>query len=791
MPKYALEIGGKTYDIESEKALSDTDLASYASKIAAPVAQPRGTVPAEQAPLIDRAKAFVGPDMSKMIRGAGVQTTPYGAEALQGPVTLSGAVLQGLGSGAARSVAGITELGARAAGAEGLQKGAKAIRESIPTMLAEYKEAYPMTTGGAELVGEAVAPTAALMKAGQALKAIGAAAPMLGRVLTPAGEAIATGGFRTGLQPGVANRLAQLAGGATAAGATQAMLSGDISGETGTAAGIGAALPIALPALGKLGVKGLGSVADFVTGRTAQVKAGELARAAAGGDLAAIKAANAAAPNMPAELAAAGINRDTYFALLDEAAKKDPNGFVRAMRAAEAPEHINELAKLAGGPTQTASREAVQASKNTLNAITGPMMATELNAAGTAGKFIKTKGPQIYQKYDSMVDALQQTGQMYAEANAVRLAANQKRAELVKKLNSPTPGWVSQKTIDKLDQEIAVLDQNAAKAKQAVEEMNAIKFQRQDEGEFAVRQVQSLAAYGLKPIDTDSIVGNIAQKIENPKIGVSDESRKVLLAVADKIQEWTAKGGGYIDPAALHEIRKTYVNEVIQKELAGRDPSYIARQAAKVTGELRPLIDDAIEKAGGTDWRKALDTHAKGMQQLEQRTMSAQLMDMYDKAQANPTEFLRLVRGNNPDAVEKVFGPGSFSLAQQMGEKMRPLEKIASEVERRQAITEMAKQGRAALATVAEGQQGTSLRLPFFNRTASVMNKVADILEGKVERKTMNALIEGARSGKNMNELLNTLPASERNKVLLEIQKSAQKRPLGYSAGAGQLQVER
>lgn len=40
MPKYTLEISGKTYDIESDKPLSDQDLTGYVTKIAAPVAQP-------------------------------------------------------------------------------------------------------------------------------------------------------------------------------------------------------------------------------------------------------------------------------------------------------------------------------------------------------------------------------------------------------------------------------------------------------------------------------------------------------------------------------------------------------------------------------------------------------------------------------------------------------------------------------------------------------------------------------------------------------------------------------
>lgn len=49
MPKYALEIDGKTYDIESERPLSDSDLAAYARQIAAPqqaaLAAPPGQMP--------------------------------------------------------------------------------------------------------------------------------------------------------------------------------------------------------------------------------------------------------------------------------------------------------------------------------------------------------------------------------------------------------------------------------------------------------------------------------------------------------------------------------------------------------------------------------------------------------------------------------------------------------------------------------------------------------------------------------------------------------------------------
>jgi hypothetical protein len=741
---------------------------------AKPDVQPRGTVPAEEAPLVDVRAKRPGPDISKMGMGAMGQTAPSGIEALQGPVTFPGAVLQGLAGGAARGMAGIIELGARAVGAKGVQRGAKGVRKAIPAGLAEYKEAYPISTGVSEFVGEAIAPTAALMKTGQALKAAGAAAPTLRRVLTPAGEALATGGFRTGLQPGVANRLTQLVGGATATGATQAMLTGDITGETGTAAGVGAALPIVLPALGQLGYKGIGKAIDYFTGATPQLRASEIAKRVAGPSLEEIRAATAQFPELSAGQAAGNVDRAAWQALAESAASKDPNEFVRILKGSQGQERLNALAQLAGGESQAASKEASKAAQKALNAVTGPMMETELKAAGTAGEFYKKAVPKMYQKYESMVDALQQSGQLYA-------LENQTRQALLKKLNSPTPGWVSAKTIDQLEQ-------NVLKARAATQEMNAMKWQRQDEGEFIRRQLDSLEAYGLKPIDTENIVRNISQKLENPKIGVSDENKKVLIAVADKIQEWTAKGGGYIDPVALHEIRKTSINEVIQKELAGRDPSYIKKQAAKVTAELRPLIDDAIEKAGGTEWRKALETHAAGMHKIDQQNMAAKAMQVY---QQSPEKFVELVKGNSPDVVESVFGPGKFNIKTEMGDQYPALKRIADELERDIKIAKLATEGRTVAAEEV-AKEGAKFRIPgLLSPKVTVANKTLDVLESRLNQKTKNALIEGMRTGKSANELLNMVPATERYQLMRDLAKSGQKRPLGFTVGAGQTQVER
>jgi len=739
MPKYTLEISGKTYDIESEKALSDDDLISYSKQISAPAVQPRGVVPSEM------------PRLPTPMAMGGTQT--YGTTAQTAP-TAPGAILGGLGAGAARGVAGLTELGARAVGAEGLQRSAKAVREAAKAGVKPYAEEYPFLTGAGEFAGEAIVPTAAVIKAGQAIKAVGSLAPSLARFTAPTAEALSTGGF----SPKVANKLAKIAGGAAAGGATGAILSGDIGEEAALSAALGGAAPIVLPAITKLGYAGVGKAVDYVTGMLPKVKAGEIARRVAGPKLDEIKAATAAAPDLSAGQAAAGVDSAAWQSLAETAASKDPAEFLRVLKETQGAARVNQLARLAGGESQAAAMSSRKEAQKALSAVTVPMMETELKAAGTAGEAYKRIVPKMQQKYDSMKQALQETGQLYAYENQARQA-------LLQKLNSPTPGWVSARTIDQLEQ-------NVLKARAATQEMNAMKWQRQDEGEFLRRQLDSLASYGLKPIDTEKIVSGIAGRLQDPRIGVSDENSKVLLTVADKINEWTAKGGGYIDPKALHEIRKTVVNEVIQKELAGRDPRYVQKRAAEVLGQVRPLIDDAIEAAGGSKWRDALAKHAEGMRKIEQQELAAKALQLYEQS---PNEFVELVKGNKPDLVESVFGRGQFDIRKEMGDQYASLKRIADEAARDIKIGKLATEGRKVAAEQVQKEAG-KFRLPgLLSTKATIANKTLDMLEGKVNEKTMNALVEGMRTGKSANQLLNSLPANERLKVLQVMQQTQRK----------------
>lgn len=108
-----------------------------------------------------------------------------------------------------------------------------------------------------------------------------------------------------------------LSGGAAAAGKASTV------GKIATAANPMRAVEVPVNALASYGAKAAGSVNDLVRGRSAEIAAGNIAREAAGPDLAIIQAANRANPDAPASVAAAGVSGDAYQALAARGTRPD------------------------------------------------------------------------------------------------------------------------------------------------------------------------------------------------------------------------------------------------------------------------------------------------------------------------------------------------------------------------------------------------------------------------------------------------------------------------------------
>lgn len=474
----------------------------------------------------------------------------------------------------------------------------------------------------------------------------------------------------------------------------------------------------------------------------AERSAAKIVREAAGEDLPKIEALiRNKQGNLSAAELFADLDRDQIHALGELARIKDTKNFYSKLDQFREQTRQNTLNNLAGGATNTEILNNLAKSKQALTEVTTPMRETSMAAANT-GKLkqgLENEATTLGKVASSKVDDVR------------RFVAARQRLNAAKTQADLSPN-VSQDRLKFTGEMEDAAERVATKAAE-----DSLKF---GEGaRFAQARADSLAANGFKPLDIDGVIRDINRKLNDPKIGVSDVNRKVLSTVANKIKEWTARNGGVIDVEALYRIRKDTVNEVIDS--LGKDPKASAKYASKLLAEVRPLIDDAIIKAGGTRWKDYLDTFSHGMDVINQRKMAQKARDLYKKS---PDEFVALVRGERPDLVEEIFGHGRFDLKTEMGSKFKVLDDIAGELERGQKVKAGAEKGAPHVKDIFTENQ-FKLRLPFFGVKATTGNLILKELSGKINAKTAKILEKGFESGKNFEDMLNEVPFGDRGRV--------------------------
>jgi len=654
---------------------------------------------------------------------------------------------------------GLQALGAQETGQALIEDAArrKAIEEAN---LAKYREVAP----GAVPVGEFVGQTVATLPAGGLIgKGLQAASP----ALAPLAQAVRTGGFSTGMAPGAANLATKAAGGAILGGTSAALINPE---EAGAGAAIGAAAPFVLPTVGRYVAAGGGKIVDAFTGKLAEVKAGKVAREMAGDAINTIRAANNVAPmDVNAAQAVGGVDNDVYQAFLDFYAGKDKTSFQRVLKDEQKLGQLNQLARLAGGSTETEVINNIGDAKRVLNNLTTPIRENVFGKVAETGQVMPA---------------------LAKEAKTLRKEAADKVAELrrfagqqVSKPTNVTPGLFDEVSVSPAAQARAInpaednlatdyllgklagsADEVAGKA--AVDSLAAGAGARTAEAKLA-----GMKAQGLQPLAGSTLAAQIDDIANQPGVRADDVQRKALLNLRDKFVDLSAPSNGLIDVEDVYQVRKTAINDSINKALAesGYDPKAQTQRLAGLLGDVRTLIDDAIRKAGGgDDWNRYLETFSKGRGQLDQRLAAGQLVKVLD---TDPQRFVDIVKGRDPDFVEKIFGPGNRDIMQAMGGQrpnspMVKLLGIADQAERDLGIKPQVKAGRKALNLEDQYGNPTELIPGFVGYKTAVAKKIAQMVTGKVNEKAQRLITEGVRSGKAMNEILNTLPAEERLKVV-------------------------
>jgi hypothetical protein len=274
---------------------------------------------------------------------------------------------------------------------------------------------------------------------------------------------------------------------------------------------------------------------------------------------------------------------------------------------------------------------------------------------------------------------------------------------------------------------------------------------------------KALRSVGIKPLEGAPLANQIASISKNPSFAENDLIESSVQQVANGIRKWTGSNG-VIDADALEAIRKNAVNAAIAKLRPGADATAQRNLAAGVMSNIKPLIDNAIEAAGGAGWRDYLATHAKGMQKIAEKKLTGEALNLFKN---NKDEFVRLVQNESPDTVEKFLGPNRYNIALELADStMDALRKQATGHLDRVAASKQATDGQKALANLV-AQNTSMIRLPsLVNAWAAAGNKTISELEKRLGAKTTKTLSDAMQDPQTAANLLESIPASERNKIV-------------------------
>lgn len=510
--------------------------------------------------------------------------------------------------------------------------------------------------------------------------------------------------------------------------------------------------------------KGAGKVMDIVSPSitSAQLKAGEIAREALGKDLPSVlQTLKNAKPGQSVAEITASIENPTWQALINNALQRDPQ-FVRKVNLFNEDESLKALSKLAGGENAAETRRILENAKSALTTVTTPQREAALSRANlgkavadyeaTAGKLTGEAASEV-QKVRELINA----GQL-AQASA--------RLDMIKR---GLPVGLSKYTYKNELAEKAFGEWSDRAAQASLDLGQGARFSQS--ASDALRNV------GVKPLEGKKLSQSILQIAENPSFAGDDVLIGAVQGVADDIAKWTSSGG-VIDARALDAIRKNSVNAAVQKLRPGIDATAQRNLASKVLTDIKPLLVNAIEDAGGTGYRKYLEDYSKGMQKIAERKLSAEALRLW---KTNPDEFVRLVTNESPETVEKILGPGRYNIATELSdETISTLNQLAQKRLTQLSVSEQASEGQKALSELVK-QQTSVFRFPsFLSFWASAGNKALSEFEKAVGKETIDLLTQAMKTPKGAADILGQLPATERNKVI-----NALSDPSKWSSKAG------
>jgi hypothetical protein len=146
----------------------------------------------------------------------------------------------------------------------------------------------------------------------------------------------------------------------------------------------------------------------------------------------------------------------------------------------------------------------------------------------------------------------------------------------------------------------------------------------------------------------------------------------------------------------------------------------------------------------------------------------------------SPNEFVKLVRGDNPDAIENIFGPGSYDIVKEMGAQMGPsrmtgLQKVAGELELNVRAGELAEIGGPAALEILKKDRSIPTKILAFAGTfaqpkvAAAARLASAVKDLRIAPEVEAELITSFKSGKSLAQLIARVPAAKRRQAAIAL----------------------
>jgi hypothetical protein len=554
--------------------------------------------------------------------------------------------LIGIPEGAYNAAAMITDpIAGLIFGKETVKKAQKQRKEAVGAVARTFvTKPRPI----AREVGRAVLPAAGVTRAASLAAPVLQKAPVVGNALARIATATASGGIgsgRTAAQTAAltkGQRVAQLGermvGGAISGGATAGLMGQDI----GEGALFGAGLPVVANVLKRVG----GKVVDLT--RLPKLKAAEIIRESLGENLDEARAAFAQLSPDDQRLARqvlieADIEPDTFMGLGADVERLRPEQTRRVLEGQAAAREAS-LADISGGATATQRRGAAETGRRAVSEATGPAREAALERANVAGRAVPAA-----ERLASA--ALARADEMTASGFVPRMRGLEERSRGQIDAVFQNPEFFTQGGPVNRIGEIA--EGAGQRADDAISEQLRLRGVAQDMEDV----VADLAAEGMQPLQVAPIVSEIRRMANAPATRISTLQRRALTKAANQL-EAAQDANGVIDARDLYQFRKSELGDIINVLMSARNqpPSGVKEAAAGKMADVRKIIDDAIESAGGTGFKDYLVRTRQGFEAVNRQELAAEGARL---AKKSPDEFIELMGGDRDKIVEEIMGKGT------------------------------------------------------------------------------------------------------------------------------------